>query len=120
MGRELHPLFSASDSNHSCNISLDLSFFCGIVSCSREREHMNVIEELYYGNIRPSSSRASHSRRVRCDTACTLRGSSSPHRARRVGVPVKPQSVETRKALSEITELEEALGESLTDKWQKK
>ena len=81
---------------------------------------MNVIEELYYGNIRPSSSRASHSRRVRCDTACTLRGSSSPHRARRVGVPVKPQSVETRKALSEITELEEALGESLTDKWQKK
>ena len=28
----------------------------------------------YYGNVRPSSSRASLSRRVRCDTACTLRG----------------------------------------------
>lgn len=25
MGRELHPLFSASDSNHSCSISLDLT-----------------------------------------------------------------------------------------------
>ena len=47
---------------------------------------MSVIEELYYGNIRPTD---------------------------------EPQSVETRKALSEVTELEEALGESLTDKWQK-
>ena len=67
--------------------SLDLSDFYGIVLCSREREHMSVIEELYYGNIRPSSSRASLSRRVRCDTACTLRGSSSPHRAGASGSP---------------------------------
>ena len=80
---------------------------------------MSILEELYYGNIRPSLSRATLSRRVRYDTACTLRGSSSPHRAGRVGVPVKPQSVETRKALSEITEIEEALGEIFTNKEQK-
>ena len=47
---------------------------------------MSVIEELYYGNIRPTD---------------------------------EPQSVEVRKALSEVTEIEEALGESLTDKGQK-
>lgn len=47
---------------------------------------MNVIEELYYGNIRPTD---------------------------------EPQSVEVRKALSEVTEIEEALGESLIDKGQK-
>ena len=47
---------------------------------------MSILEELYYGNIRPTD---------------------------------EPQSIETRKALSEVTEIEEALGESLTDKGQK-
>ena len=47
-----------------------------VLCCAcKEREHMSILEEIYYGNIRPSSSRASLSRRVRCDTACTLRGS---------------------------------------------
>ncbi len=47
---------------------------------------MNVIEELYYGNIRPTD---------------------------------EPQSDEAKRALSEVLKTEEALGESLTDKWQK-
>ncbi len=47
---------------------------------------MSILEELYYGNIRPTD---------------------------------EPQSIETRKALSEVTEIEEALGESHTDKGQK-
>ena len=59
-----------------------------VLCCAcKEREHMSILEEIYYGNIRPSSSRASLSRRVRCDTACTLRGSSSPHRAGASGSP---------------------------------
>ena len=69
------------------NIYLTYPLFMVLCYACKEREHMSVIEELYYGNIRPTD---------------------------------EPQSVETRKALSEITELEEALGESLTDKWQKK
>lgn len=47
---------------------------------------MSILEELYYGNIRPTD---------------------------------EPQSVEVRKALSEVTEIEEALGEIFTDKGQK-
>ena len=47
---------------------------------------MSVIEELYYGNIRPTDA---------------------------------PQSDDVKKALSEVVKIEEALGESLTDKWQK-
>ena len=38
--------FFASDSNHSCNISLDLFDLYGIVLCSREREHMSILKEL--------------------------------------------------------------------------
>ena len=47
---------------------------------------MNVIEELYYGNVRPTD---------------------------------EPQSDDVKKALSEVVKMEEALGESLTDKGQK-
>ena len=47
---------------------------------------MNVIEELYYGNVRPTD---------------------------------EPQSDDVKKALSEVVKIEEALGESLTDKGQK-
>ena len=47
---------------------------------------MSILEELYYGNIRPTD---------------------------------EPQSVEVRKALSEVTEIEEALGENLANKGQK-
>lgn len=58
-----------------------------VLCCAcKEREHMSILEELYYGNIRPTD---------------------------------EPQSVEVRKALSEVTEIEEALGEILTDKGQK-
>ena len=47
---------------------------------------MSILEELYYGNIRPTD---------------------------------EPQSSEVKKALSEVVKMEEALGESLTDKGQK-
>ena len=76
---------------------LDLFDLYGIVLCSREREHMSILKELYYGNVRPSSSRASLSRRVRCDTACTLRGSSSPHRAGASGSPYNRRVTKSRR-----------------------
>ena len=47
---------------------------------------MSILEELYYGNVRPTD---------------------------------EPQSDDVKKALSEVVKIEEALGESHTDKGQK-
>ena len=58
-----------------------------VLCCAcKEREHMSILEEIYYGNIRPTD---------------------------------EPQSDDVKKALSEVVKIEEALGESLTDKVQK-
>ena len=47
---------------------------------------MSILEEIYYGNIRPTD---------------------------------EPQSDDVKNALSEVVKMEEALGESLIDKWHK-
>ena len=69
---------------------LDLFLFCGIVLCSRERDNMTTLENFYFGNINPSSSRAVFvgSGQV-WPLPYSCGGSSSPPKAGLFGDPVR-------------------------------
>ena len=72
---------------------LDLFLFCGIVLCSRERDSMTTLENFYFGNINPSSSRAVFvgSGQV-WPLPYSCGGSSSPQKAGLFGDPVRART----------------------------